>query len=101
MPKEVLAIIVSVGLIVAFMGVPMVIAAFRRHPDRKLIYKLAPLAIFSFLLWFALIAWAASKQHDDAIVQKYVNKQREGKLLPLVIGALVLIGAIGSYLMWR
>lgn len=101
MPKEVLAILVSLGVIAAFVAVPAVIAAVRRHPERRLIYKLAPLTLFSFLLWFALIAWAGSKQHDDAVIQKYVNKLREGKLLPLVIAALVVIGAVGSYLMWR
>jgi hypothetical protein len=101
MPNEVIAAIAALGLIAVFMAVPMAIAALRRHPERRLIYKLAPLALFSFLLWLALIAWASSRQHDDALIQKYVNKLREGKLLPLVIVVLVVIGAAGSLLMLR
>jgi hypothetical protein len=101
MENEVLAAVVSLALIAAYLAVPMAIAALRRHPERTLIYKLTLLSLFSLLLWFALVAWAGSRQHDDALIQKYVNKLREGRLLTAAIVALVVIGAAGSFLIWR
>ena len=82
-----------------FIAVPALIAWIRRHPDRKLIYKLTPLTFFSFLLWFALIAWAASDQRDDAVIQKYVNKLRANNRLPILIALLVLAGLAGTLFM--
>ncbi len=101
MQNEVLAAVVSLALIAVYLAVPIVIAALRRHPERRLIYKLTLLTLFSLLLWLALIAWAASRQHDDALIQKYVNKLREGRLLTVAIVVLVAVGAAGSLLIWR
>ncbi|MES2441922.1 MAG: hypothetical protein V4574_03765 [Pseudomonadota bacterium] len=84
----------------AFIATPALIAWLRKHPDRKLIYKLSPLALLSFLLWFALIAWAASDQRDDAVIQKYVAKLRSNNRLPILIALLVLAGLVGSLVMW-
>ncbi len=91
---------VLLAVMALFVAVPAIIAALRRHPDRQLIYKLTPLTIFSFLLWFALIAWAASDQRDDAVIQKYVTKLRANNRLPVLIALLVLAGLAGSLFMW-
>ena len=88
------------AVLALFLAAPAIIARFRRHPDRKLIYKLSPLSFFSFLLWFALIAWAASDQRDDAVISKYVAKLRANNRLPILIGLLVLAGLAGSAVMW-
>jgi hypothetical protein len=87
-------------VIAAFLAAPALIAWLRKHPDRKLIYKLSPLTFFSFLLWFALIAWAASDQRDDAVIQKYVAKLRANNRLPILIALLVAAGLAGSLVMW-
>ena len=85
---------------VAFITAPAIIAWLRKHPDRHLIYKLTPLALLSFLLWLALIAWAVSDKRDDAVIQKYVAKLRANNRLPIVIGLLVVAGLAGSLFMW-
>lgn len=86
--------------LVAFLAAPALIAWLRKHPDRKLIYKLSPLAMLSFLLWFALIAWAASDQRDDAVISKYMTKLRANNRLPILVALLVAGGLAGSLFMW-
>lgn len=93
-------LLVLLLVMAAFIAAPALIAWLRKHPDRKLIYKLSPLAILSFLLWFALIAWAASGQRDDAVIAKYVAKLRANNRLPLLIALLVVAGLAGSLVMW-
>ena len=83
-------------VIFGFVAAPALIARVRNHPDRQLIYKLSPLTFFSFVLWGALIVWAASDQRDDAVISKYVAKLREGNRLPATVAALVVIGALGG-----
>ena len=90
---------VLLAVVAAFIAAPALIAWIKKHPDRRLIYKLSPLAIFSFLLWFALIAWAVSDQRDDAVIQKYVTKLRANNRLPLLIALLVIAGLAGSLFM--
>jgi hypothetical protein len=96
MQTKVLVLVATFILLAVYLAVPPLVAAFRRHPERKTIYKLTPLTLLSFLLWVALIAWAGSKQHDDALIQKYVRKLRDRNLLPWVIGSLVALGVVGS-----
>jgi uncharacterized membrane protein YwzB len=71
--------------------IPTMIAFARQHPERRLIGQLNILSIFSFLLWMALIAWAAGGARDDSVIAKFVGKpgQRQ-KLVALVV---VLVGA--------
>jgi uncharacterized membrane protein len=90
------AVLLGIAL---FAATPALVALIRKHPDRKLIYKLSPLTLLSFLLWFALIAWAASDKRDDAVISRYVAKLRGNKRLPLIIGLLVAAGLAGSALM--
>jgi len=98
--NRLLALTLVLAILALFVAVPMLIAWIKRHPERVLIYKLAPLSLLSFLLWFALIAWAFSGQRDDTVISKYVAKLRENNRLPLLIAALVLAGLVGSLLMW-
>ena len=80
----------------AFAAAPALVALVRQHPDRRLIYKLSPLTLLSFILWFGLIAWAATGRRDDAVISRYVAKLRANNLLPLAITALLLVGVAGS-----
>ncbi|MGB7409092.1 MAG: hypothetical protein WA908_11345 [Pontixanthobacter sp.] len=86
---------VLTGLIL-FMAVPGIIALIRRHPERRLIYKLCPLTFLSFLLWFALIAWAWTGNMTDSIINRYVARLRENNRLPIIIAGLVVLGIAGS-----
>jgi 4-amino-4-deoxy-L-arabinose transferase-like glycosyltransferase len=85
-----------VAMMAAFVLTPVAIAFVRRHPERRTILKLAPLALFSFILWGALIAWAASDKRDDSVIARYVAKIRQRNLMPAIVGGLVVIGAVGS-----
>ncbi len=81
-----------------FIAAPALIASLRRHPERRLIYKLSPLSLFSFILWGALIVWAAADQRRDGVISKYVEKLRANNCLPWVIVALLALGIISSLL---
>lgn len=96
MPTQIVLLFALLMILVGFLGAPALVAWFRRHPERKLIYKLSPLSFFSFLLWFALIVWAASDQRDDAIISKWVAKLRSNNRLPILIALLVVGGLVSS-----
>jgi hypothetical protein len=87
-------------VVAVYLAAPALVAWLRKHPDRKLIYKLSPLTFFSFLLWFALIAWAASDQRDDAVISKYMSRLRDNNRLPILVALLVAAGLAGSLIMW-
>ena len=96
MPVEVIAILVVSLTTLVFVGIPPLIALVRRHPERQLIYKLSPLTLVSFILWGALIVWAASDRQDDAIISKYVARLRESGRFKWVIVLLVVVGVAGG-----
>ncbi len=91
-------VIISSIILLAYVAAPPIVALLRGHPERTLIYKLSPLTLLSFLLWWALLVWAASDQRDDAIISTYVAKLRGSGWFVWVIGLLVLIGATGGFL---
>lgn len=95
--QRLLAFAVATLLVLVFIAIPPVIALARRHPERRTIAKLAPLSVILFILWGALLAWAASDKRDDAVIGKYVAKLRERNLLPWIVGGLVAVGAIGGW----
>jgi len=76
----------------AFIALPAIVALVRQHPERRLIYKLTPLTLFSFLLWLGLVAWALTGKRNDAVISRYVSKLRDNNRLPLVIALLVVFG---------
>lgn len=96
-PRLVIAIALVIALLV-YMAAPALAALVTRHPERRLIYRLAPLTLFSFLLWVALLAWALTGQRDDARVARHVAKLRGNNRLPIAIALLVLVGLAGSLL---
>jgi membrane protease YdiL (CAAX protease family) len=81
-----------------FITLPALLASVRQHPERRLIYKLTPLALFSFLLWLVLIAWAWTGKRNDAVLSRYVVKLRDNNRLPLMVALLVVLGLAGSLL---
>ena len=85
----------SSGLLLFVTG-PLIVATIRHHPERGTIARLTPFGLVSFILWAALLTWALSDKRDDGIIGRYVARLRERKLLPVVVGLLVVIGAIGS-----
>ncbi|WP_156457634.1 hypothetical protein [Altererythrobacter sp. Root672] len=96
MSDKIVALVAMLALFAAFLAAPPLIALVRKHPERKLIYKLTPLTIFSFILWVALIVWAASDKRDDAVISRYVARLRGSGRLSWVVGAIVLVGVAGS-----
>ena len=99
MEARAVAILAAVIALALYLAAPALVALLRRHPERKLIYKLSPLTFFSLLLWAALIAWGASGRRDDALISKYVAKLRNNNRLPLVVALLVAAGLASSALM--
>jgi amino acid transporter len=81
-----------------YLAAPAFIALARQHPDRRLIYKLSPLSLLSFILWLVLLAWAFTGKRDDAILSRYVSKLRRNNRLPLAISLLVFFGLAGNLL---
>lgn len=91
------AIALVVGLLL-FLAAPAAIALIRQHPERRLIYRLTPLSLLSFMLWLFLLAWAFTGHRDDALLSRYVTRLRGNNRLPLAIGVLVLLGLAGGLL---
>ncbi|WP_375396064.1 superinfection immunity protein [uncultured Sphingomonas sp.] len=90
--------LVAVAVVAAlgFFATPALIAFARRHPERRTILRLSVFALFSFVLWAALLTWAVSDKRDDGVIARYVARLRQTKLLPLIVGGLVVVGAVGS-----
>lgn len=98
MPDKMLAVAALVVVVLAIVGLPAVVAAIRNHPERRLIYKLTPLAALSFILWGVLLAWAITGVRDDAVMSRLFNRARRSRYLPAMIGGLVLVGMVGTAL---
>lgn len=84
----------GIGLLVMliFNFLPSMIAFARSHPEKRLIGKLNILSLLSFLLWFALLAWAVGGKRDDSVINRFVgNAENRGRLIAIVVG-LVSIG---------
>ncbi len=96
--KPLILAILTVGFLL-FLLAPVMIAYFRRHPERRTIARLSVGGLFSFILWGALVAWAASDKRDDAVISKYVARLRERNLFPLVVGGLIVAGLVGGAVM--
>ncbi len=95
------AIVAGTLLVLAFTLLPAMIAQARRHPDRATIWKLSPGGLFSFMLWFALMAWAVGGKRDDSVIGRYAHRlQSSGWLLPIAL-VLVVLGAGSAWLLVR
>ena len=98
MPDKMLVILALVVVVLVIVGLPAAVATIRKHPEQRLIYKLTPLAMLSFILWGVLLAWAITGVRDDAVMSRLFARARRSRHLPAMIGALVLIGMVGTAL---
>ena len=90
----------AVAIAIVFFGGPALIAIARRHPERRTIVRLTPLALVSFLLWFALLIWAVGGKKNDGVIGRYAERIRGHRRFPLVVAALVALGlASAAYAM--
>lgn len=95
MVQPVIAVSIASGFAL-FLATPTIIAFARQHPERRTIARLSVFGLFSFVLWTALLVWAASDKRDDGVIAKYVARLRQRRLLPRIVGGPVIVGAIGS-----
>ncbi len=94
-------VVIAVAAVVVFVTLPALIATLRTHPERRTIWQLTPFAAASFILWVALLTWAVSDKRNDGVVARHVARLRERRLLPFVVGALVVVGLLGSVVALR
>lgn len=97
MTHKAILLLAVVAILVVYLAIPAIIALVRKHPERRLIYKLIPLTLLSGILWLVLIAWAYTGQRDDAVISRWVARLRGNNRLPVAIALLVLAGATGSF----
>ena len=89
------AITVIVGIFVflcVFNFLPACVAYVNRHPDRHLLAALNVVSLFSFALWIALMAWAASGSSCHPMIQRFVGSPQRRRRLIASVSALVLAG---------
>lgn len=91
---------ITLPVLLLFIAVPVAVAFARRHPERRTILKLAPLGLLSFILWGALLAWAASDRRDDAVIAKWIARVRGNGMLPWIVGGLLVLGVGSTALMF-
>jgi len=98
MPSKILLLTGLAAIVVIIVSLPTAVATARKHPERRLIYKLTPLAALSFVLWGVLLAWAITGVRDDTVVSRLFARARRSRYLPVMIGMLVLVGMVGTAL---
>lgn len=89
------AISVIVGVFIflcVFNFLPACVAYVNRHPDRHLLAALNVVSLFSFALWIALMAWAASGTSSHPLIQRFVGSPQRRRRLIASVSALVLAG---------
>lgn len=67
---------------------PSAVAFGRGHPDRKLLAQLNVLSLLSFLLWLALLVWAAGGTRNDVVINRFVHSKAAR---PLLVGLIVVL----------
>ncbi len=89
------AVTVIVGIFIflcVFNFLPAYVAYVNRHPDRHLLAALNVISLFSFALWIALMAWAASGTSSHPFIQRFVGSPQRRRGLVVSVSALVLAG---------
>ena len=89
------AITVIVGIFIflcVFNFLPACVAYVNGHPDRHLLAALNVVSLFSFALWVALMAWAASGTSTHPLIQRFVGSPQRRRRLVASVSALVLAG---------
>lgn len=79
-----------------FNFLPAAVAYVDRHPDRHLLAALNVLALFSFALWVALMAWARAGNSEHALVRRFVGSPQDRRRLFASVFALLLAGSAGT-----
>jgi len=83
---------IGIAVALALNFVPTIIAFVRRQPERRLIGQLNILSIFSFLLWMALIAWAAGGKRNDSVINRFIGRPGQRGRLIAIVATLVGLG---------
>jgi hypothetical protein len=89
------AVTVIVGIFIflcVFNFLPACVAYVNRHPDRHLLAALNVISLFSFALWIALMARAASGTSSHPMIQRFVGSPQRRRRLVASVSALVLAG---------
>lgn len=79
-----------------FNFLPAAVAYLNDHPDKHLLAVLNVVSLFSFALWIALMAWAATGSNDHPMIQRFVGTAQRRKRLVASVISLVLIGFAGT-----
>jgi len=79
-----------------FNFLPSAIAYVDRHPDRHLLASLNVMALFSFILWIALMGWAIAGSSEHPIIRRFVGSPRQRRRLVASAVALVMAGSAGT-----
>lgn len=74
--------------LVVFNFLPTCIAYVDRHPERRLLAGLNVLALCSFALWLALMAWAVGGSRPDTMIGRWMSNPRARKIVMFVIAGL-------------
>jgi hypothetical protein len=83
---------IGIAAALVFNFVPTLVAFARRHPERRLIGQLNILSILSFLLWMALIAWAAGGKRNDSVINRFIGQPGQRGRLVAIVATLVGLG---------
>jgi uncharacterized membrane protein len=81
-----------------FNFLPAAVAYVNGHPDKHLLAVLNVVSLFSFALWIALMAWAATGRNDHPMIQRFVGTPQKRKRLVASVVGLVLAGFAGTAL---
>lgn len=79
-----------------FNFLPAAVAYVNGHPDKHLLAVLNVVSLFSFALWIALMAWAATGSNDHPMIQRFVGTPQKRKRLVASVAALVAVGFAGT-----
>lgn len=83
--------------LVVFNFLPTCVAFVSRHPERWLLAWLNIVSLFSFILWIALMVWAAGGKRDDSVINRFVGNRQNRRFLAMGTVGLVAFG-VGSTL---
>lgn len=78
--------------LVVFNFLPMIIAVVDRHPERTTIAILNVISLFSFALWMALMYWVVRGTRDDELINRFLNKGYNRKIVQYGVGCLLAFG---------
>ncbi|MEI6485726.1 MAG: superinfection immunity protein [Sphingomonadales bacterium] len=78
--------------LVVFNFLPACVAYVNGHPDRHLLAVLNIVSLFSFALWIALMAWAASGTSSHPVVMRFVGSPQQRRRLVASVLTLVVAG---------